>query len=472
MACKKLKSARTIAMTVLNQLGSLGKDHKKRSLSSGPKHNLAGPILNKLLEKTNEKQRATDLIFGTIRNAKAIDTVIAKLADCPVERIPAKLLSIIRIGAYELIYNPQTAEYAIVDEAVKNAKKTGGKKQAGFVNALLRQIGRCIKNRQVQLCKANAKATLPQDALSGCEFDKSILPEPKLSPADYLSTAFSLPKWLTADWLGDFGFEMTQQICFASNRKPSIYIRPNRLKTTALDLAERFRKAGVDLEITPDKSMLRLKSSGPMTELPGFTEGLFSIQDITASQAVKILQPQSDWAILDICAAPGGKTTQLAELTSDAARIIATDIDNSRLEKVKENIARLQLNSVNIITYEQLEQKANEIGLFDAVLLDVPCSNTGVLSRRAEARYRLKPQTIQDLAKTQAQLLKTAASLIRPTGRICYSTCSIQRQENSELVRSFLKKNQLKLKFERLILPSAEHFDHDGGYIAIIGGNI
>jgi 16S rRNA (cytosine967-C5)-methyltransferase len=469
MAKERFKSARTIARTVLNQFDA--RSSKNRLESSAARHNYAGPILNKLLEQTDQKQQATDLVLGTIRNGKAIDMVIAKLADCPVERIPAELLNIIRIGVYELIYSPGTAEYAIVNEAVNNTRIIGGEKQAGFVNAVLRQVSRGIKNRHAQLCQANVKNTLPQNPWCGCEFDKAILPESKLSPADYFSTAFSLPKWLVADWLGEFGFEKTQQICFASNRKPSIYIRPNRLKTNTLDLAERFYKAGVDLEITLDKSMLKLKSSAAITELPGFAEGLFSIQDITASQAVRILQPQPDWTILDLCAAPGGKTMQLAEMSCDKAAIIATDIDNERLKKVKENVARLQINSVNIIAYEQLEQKAAETGLFDAVLVDAPCSNTGVLSKRPEVRYRLKPQTIRDLAKIQAQLLKTASRMIKPAGKICYSTCSIQRCENSELVRSFLKDNQLKLEFEQLVLPSAEGFEHDGGYVAIIVKN-
>ena len=140
------KTARIVAMTVLNQFD--------------PKRNYAGPILNKLLPQTGEKQRATDLVFGTIRNRAAIDMVLSKLADCPVERIPAKLLNIIRIGAYELIYSPATGEYAVVNEAVENAKAVAGKKQTGFVNAVLRQISRHITNRQIALSEADIKKSL------------------------------------------------------------------------------------------------------------------------------------------------------------------------------------------------------------------------------------------------------------------------------------------------------------------------
>ena len=454
MVGQRLKSARNIAITVLNRFD--------------PKRKYARPILDNLLQQTSEKQRATDLVFGTIRNRAAIDMVIVKLADCPVERIPAKLLNIIRIGAYELIYSPQTAEYAVVNEAVENAKTTGGRKQAGFVNALLRQITRHTQNRQIPLSEADPKRTLPQTLSAGCEFDTDILPEPDASPADYFSTAFSLPEWLVSDWLAEFGAEQVRQICFASNRRPSIYLRPNTLNTTTRQFAEKLSRVAIDLE-TIDSSIIKIKAARAITELPGFSEGLFSIQDISASQAVKALKPKGNWKILDLCAAPGVKTTQLAELTKDSAKIIATDIDNERLEKVRENTARLGINSVSIIRYENLEKVAAEIGPFDCVLLDVPCSNTGVLAKRIEARYRITPAAITKLTKTQSKLLGTAAAMIKPQGKICYSTCSIKKCENSQLVKDFLQKSpDFELESEKLTLPSAQAPDCDGGYAAIL----
>ncbi|MHC4460423.1 MAG: 16S rRNA (cytosine(967)-C(5))-methyltransferase RsmB [Planctomycetota bacterium] len=455
MTSRRPKTAREIATAVLNQFD--------------PKLNYAGPILNKLLDKTTERQRATDLVFGSVRNRTAIDMAITKFADCPVERIRPKLLNIIRVASFELVYSPQTGEHAIVNEAVENAKALAGKKQTGFVNAVLRQIARHITNRQVPLSEADAKRTLPQTPATGCEFDTDILPDPKASPAQYFSTAFSLPKWLVTDWLKEFGAEQVRQICFASNRRPSIYIRPNTLKTTTQELAEKFCQANIDFEIVPDESMVKIKAPRAVTELPGFSEGLFSVQGIAASQAVRLLQPQPERTILDLCAAPGTKTTQLAELTADSAKIIATDIDSERLKKIKENTARLGIHSVSIIPYEQVEHKAAEIGPFDAVLLDVPCSNTGVLAKRIEARYRIKSKAIKDLTKLQSELLKTAVEMLKPQGRIAYSTCSIQKQENYELVRAFLLENKnFKLESEKLILPSPESSDHDGGYVAII----
>jgi len=480
MAGQESKSARTIAVAALNRFNptslrrpcSAGALRRGESATRRRERNYASQILNQLLPQTQQRQKATDLVFGTIRNSKAIDMVITKLADCPVERIPAGVLNVIRIGAYELIYSPATAEHAIVNEAVENAKAIAGRKEAGFVNAVLRQITRHIKNRLAPLSQAQARATLPQTPSAGCEFDIDILPEPQESLADYLSGAFSFPKWLICDWLSEFGTEKTRQICFAGNRRPSVYIRPNSLKTTTQDLAEKLRRADIELEILPDESMLRVKGPQAVTELAGFTEGLFTVQDKTASRAAKALAPKADETILDLCAAPGTKTTQLAELTGDKAKIVATDIDNIRLEKVRENAARLGINSVRITAYEDIETIAAEIGPFDAVLLDVPCSNTGVLAKRPEARYRIRPEAVTGLTKIQAELLRTAAKMIKPRGRICYSTCSIQLSENHQLITGFVEQNPgFECKYEEQIFPSAEKFDCDGGYVAIIGRN-
>lgn len=477
------KSARKIAAEVLNQFD--------------PKRNYAGQILSKFLPRTDEKQKATDLVFGTIRNRIAIDSVVTKFSGCPIDRIASELLNIIRIAVFELIYLPMAPDYSIVNEAVENAKAISSKKQTGFVNAVLRNITRHITDRQIKLSQSNPKRTLPQAPMTGCQFDTDFLPEPKDKLIDHLSLCFSLPSWLIKDWLGEFGQQRTQDICFASNRRPSIYVRPNILKITAPKLVEMFSQAGIESEVVSDvilerpvvpksndidQSIIKIKSPHSITELPGFNDGLFSVQDITAYQVVRILNPQPNWTILDLCAAPGTKTTHLAEATDDqarsldmikpafgGARIIATDIDAKRLEKVKENITRLGIKGVNIIAYDRIRAEAERIGGFDAVLLDVPCSNTGVLARRVEARYRIKPNAVKKLVKIQRKLLSTAAEIIKQEGKICYSTCSIRRTENSELVRDFLSNNDsFELEYEKLTLPSAEGFDCDGGYIAIL----
>jgi len=474
MAERKLKSARAIAIEVINRCN--------------PKRNYAGTILDSLRHQTDQNQRATDLVFGTLRNRTAIDTVIATFSGRPVRRIQAGLLDIIRVGTYELIYCPSTEQYAIVNEVVANAKYAGSDKQAGFVNAVLRQITRHINNRRIPLAECDTSRTLPQTLAAGCQFDTSFLPDRRKSPAEYLSTVFSLPKWLIAGWIAEFGEESTRGICLASNRRPSVYIRPNTLKTTIEALTQKLNDAEVGFEIVPRLGMIRIKSPRDVTRLAGFAEGQFTVQDITAARPVRMLKnlklKTKNSKLLDLCAAPGTKTTQLAEATGDSpgeivkdvispgeAKIIATDIDARRLEMVRENIARLGIQSVDVVPYEQFFDSKFEIrnSTFDCVLLDVPCSNTGVLARRVEVRYRIKPNKIRELSRLQAELLETASGLVTAGGKICYSTCSIQKSENSEIVEKFLKKNKnFILETEQLTLPSAEGFDHDGGYAAII----
>ena len=482
----KLKSARAVAIEVLNRCD--------------PRKSYAGTMLERLLPETSRPQQATDLVFGTLRNRRAIDTVIGIFSDRPAGRIQGRLLNIIRVGVYELVYCPSTEAYAIVNEAAENAKAVMGQKQTGFVNAVLRQVIRHIASREIPFSQAGARRTLPQTPSVGCQFDTDFLPDGKTSLVEHLGTVFSLPQWLVSDWLAEFGEEITRRICFASNRRPSIYIRPNTLKITTTALAQKLSLAGVEVETIPnvtpakagvqksgdmnsaetvdscfhrndnfDCSMIRIRSPRELTQVPGFAEGEFTVQDVTASRAVRMLNPQHNWAILDLCAAPGTKTTQLAELTGDSASIIATDNNARRLEMVKENIARLGIKSVRIVPYKGVKDITAEVGSFDAVLLDVPCSNTGVLAKRVEARYRISAEAIGELIRIQAELLKTAAKLVKPRGKICYSTCSIQKAENSELVRSFLKDNpDFELESEELTFPSAEDFDHDGGYAAIL----
>ncbi len=484
MTAGSLKSARVIAAQVLHRFD--------------PTRDYAGRLLDPLLERTDEKQRATDLVHGVIRNRCALDAVISTFSGRPVAHIDARLLSILRIASYELAYHPATPVYSIVDEAVKNVGKGAGSKQSGFVNAVLRQIVRHITRREADLAGANPGRTLVQTPQSGCEFDTDFLPDPATEVAAWLSVCFSLPSWLVDEWLDEFGPEQTREICLACNRRPSLYVRANPLRTTPDVLLSRFQAAGVQAEPArsvpvracpecaggayPDSALRRhyeqedavsgsgmIRIAGPhaVTQLPGFAEGLFTVQDLSASHAVRILDPHPGWSILDLCAAPGAKTTQIAEMSQDAASITATDIDAARLERLRENIARLGVQSVTVVPHADLEQ--GQAGSFDAILLDVPCSNTGVLARRVEARFRVTPQAVKEIATIQKDLLEKAAALVRPGGRICYSTCSIQRREDQGQIREFLAGHrEFRLASESLLLPSTEPFDHDGGYVALL----
>lgn len=455
MSDRAFKSARVVAAEVLRQFD--------------PQRAYARPILDRLADQTEEKQRATDLVFGTIRNRIAIDRVIERFSGRAAGRIDAPLRAVIRVAVYELLYHPETPVYSIVNEAVDGAKRTGGKKQTGFVNAVLRSVVGHIVERGAEFRESLAQRTLVQPPDTGCQFDTDFLPDPRQDPVAYLSACFSLPGWLVGEWAAEFGAERVQDICMGCNRRPSVYVRVNTLKTGTDDLVKRFDEAGVRAEaVAPsDGGMLRLLGPQAIARLPGFEEGLFTVQDLSASHAVRLLDPQPGWRILDLCAAPGTKTTQLAERTRGEARTVATDISAERLAQVRENVTRLGCGNVTVVPYEEIGRR--EGGPFDAILLDVPCSNTGVLARRVEVRYRVTPDSVRPLAQTQLALLEKAAALLADDGRIGYSTCSIQKAENGDLVRRFLSSDErFDLVGEELTLPTARAFDHDGAYAAIL----
>jgi 16S rRNA (cytosine967-C5)-methyltransferase len=416
--------------------------------------------------KLANRQKATDLVFGVLKNRALIDLVIEKICGVRIQNIPNKVLNVIRIGVYEFVFCPQAKQYVIVCEAVENAKQIANTKSAGFVNAILRQVQKHITNYQLPAGQSSPQKFIPQTHDTGCEFDIEILPDPDQSPCEYLSVVFSLPAWLVQSWLDEYGKDKTKEICFAGNRRPSVYLRPNPVKTTASDLSEKLRAAEVENEIEPQSQMIKLTSPKAITSLPGFDDGLFVVQDLAASQVVRSLNPKPEWRILDLCAAPGTKTTQLAEATGGKTQITATDIDSNRLKMVDENITRLGLsNSITTVEYSDVDKQDS----FDCVLIDAPCSNTGVLARRPEVRHRITENDINTLAQTQMLLLTRAAGLLKPKGVICYSTCSIQPQENGQLVRAFIKENpRFKIGSENLILPSADKFDRDGSYSAVI----
>ncbi len=447
-------TARQLAASILN------KAEKKKIFAS--------ELLKKELTKTEEKNRTTDLVTGCIRNRTAIDIVITKSSGRKIKNISPNLVNIIRIAAYELLYNPKTAEHAVINEAVELAKKRTNKKAAGFVNAVLRNIQRNIDIRDFQTDRL-AASVLPTVDKRAVKFKNDIYPHPEKNLKNYLSQGFSLPDWLIKIWLKNFKRTQVIDICRASNRKPDIYIRPNSLKTSPEKLVTLLKEQSIDCLMIPEFEMIKILSSGDITSNDLFKKGFFTIQDPTAAIPAKLLSPLPETKILDLCAAPGTKTTQLAEITIDRADIYAADIDKNRLPLIEQNISRLDIKSVKIMTYEDIIEMAEEGPAFDFILLDVPCSNTGVLAKRPEVRHRITEKALEDLATKQKEILNLASKFLNPEGRLCYSTCSIQPEENSLLIEDFLKQNLgFQLKNEKLTLPACEPHPIDGGYAAVL----
>jgi 16S rRNA (cytosine967-C5)-methyltransferase len=300
---------------------------------------------------------------------------------------------------------------------------------------------------------------------------KEVFPPPETDLPGYITAAFGLPEWLVTRWSARFTpAEMLEMAKWFDLRQP-LSLRVNPLKTTRDELLAEMREAAADepttlLEAGDRPESIRYEGPFRIVDLPGFSDGRFTVQDETAMSAAALLAPQPGERILDLCAAPGTKTTHLAELMKGEGSIVATDVELGRLRRIEENADRLGFSSMiqPLVIREDLSELPE--GPFDAILIDVPCSNTGVLGKRPEVRSRITPEDIDELVATQKKLLDAAASLVGPGGRIVYSTCSVEPEENSGVVTQFLEKSAgFELVETQEFIPGNPS---DGGYQVLL----
>jgi 16S rRNA (cytosine967-C5)-methyltransferase len=328
------------------------------------------------------------------------------------------------------------------------------------------------------------------------EFDatKKLLADLKASDP---ALGFSHPQWLVEKWQKRFGEERTRQLLEWNNTPPKTFARVNTLKVDAAKLIEKWREEDVEYDFVRNPFLLdagmeniafELKSHPPLASLESFRNGWFYIQDPGTLLAPLELTPQPGETILDLCAAPGGKTTFIAQQIKNEGKIVACDISPERLKLVQENCLRLGVTCVEHLNLSQgpLKDELRSMavpsplpsdgrgegqgevrvqGKFDRILIDAPCSNTGVLRRRVDLRWRVSPEEILRLQKTQLDLLKSAAPALKPGGILVYSTCSLEPEENSAVVKEFLAAHpDFKLESERELLPFADQLD--GAFVA------
>ncbi len=449
------QSARTVAIDILNAFDQ--------------REGMVQPLLDEHLPRTGYRGHCMDLVLGTLRNLILLDGLIKVYSGRPPQEIDRPLLNILRMALYELLFCVDTADYAIVNEACEEAKRFGKKKSAGFVNAVLRNLQRGLKERDmVEIPDPDDKAILIKPDGHGARFDQSLV-APNANLVNALHQMYSLPRWLIKEWVKTYRKDQAFQICRASNRRASLYVRPNGRKTTATELLAQFKEQDIEASVT-DSGLLCVQTPGAVEQLPGYDEGRFSVQDVTAAKVAAGMNLDGVTRILDLCSAPGGKTTHLAELAGDNVEIVATDIDAWRLQRVQENAQRLGLTSIRCLPHGDLEREVADKGKFDLILLDVPCSNTGVMAKRVEVRFRIRPEAVKQLVRTQQEILEQGYAMLRDQGTLCYSTCSIQPSENQDVVQAFLQKHaEMKLVNEILTLPQVEPHDGDGGYFAVMG---
>jgi len=361
---------------------------------------------------------AVELFYGVLRNWTLLDFWISTLRS---GRIDVDLRDILRLGFYQ-IFIAKTAEHAAVNETVELAAT----RQRSIVNAMLRSATR---ERQQLIEKANAQP---------------------------LDVRASHPKFLIERWEKHFGADATKVSCQWNNRPPPIYTRINQLKIDKQAFLERYRDART------------LPTVSNFVELPWLGDALGAgdcyVQDPSTTIAPEILQPQPGEKILDACAAPGGKTAYIAELMQNRGLLVAADRDPARLKLLDENLARLGVRIAKVVHQDWAKQPIAEEILreapFDRILIDVPCSNTGVMRRRVDVRWRLKPGDFARMQARQTHIVRAVAPLLKVGGILVYSTCSVEREENEDVVEELIETMSiLQLDETKSSLPFRDGFD-------------
>jgi len=411
-----------------------------------------------------DKNLLTELVNGVIRHRLSLDTLISFFSKIPLNKLEPWVLYALRLGLYQIVYLDKIPASAAVNTSVELVKKLVHRTDAvRFTNAILRSIERGIQNKSAdEQDVTNLQKALHRRENTWCTFQHSILPNPDKNPSAYMAANYSHPEWLIKRWLSRYGKEKTIEICKINNLPPKVFLRISHRKIALQEFILLLEKKGINAYAVDNAVVV---DNIAVSEIPGFSQGLFFVQDISAMKISQFLKVENSNAVLDMCAAPGGKTTHIAEFLGGTGKVCALDISLKRLKSVQENCQRMGVQNAFIVCGDSSEGKAPFRIKFDRVLIDAPCSNTGVFSRRVEARWRLKEEAINKLTTLQYSILKTGAIMLKPGGCLVYSTCSIEPEENQDIIKKFLNNEpQFCLNAEEYYLPTMNA--GDGGYMA------
>jgi 16S rRNA (cytosine967-C5)-methyltransferase len=432
-------------------------------LQGSGREGFAQDLLDVALEEANlspaDRRLATQLVYGALRRRGTIDALLRQAIHRDPEKVEDWIWEALRLGVFQLLYLDQIPAYAAIHETVELAQQLDIPRAKGFINGILRKVASRITPERTD---SPGPQAVP---LRGGQYRllaEPRLPHPKARAVDYIAAGFSLPAWLAKRWLDRFGWDEVVRLGFWFAEPAPIWLRINTLKTDREAMLAALRHAEVQAEPGRHPQSIKLLEPASIRELPGFADGMFVVQDESAMHLASALNPKPGSRVLDLCAAPGGKTTHLAELMKNEGEIIASDLDEFRLDLAVQTCERL---GITIVSAQPLSaEQAPPDGPFDGVLVDVPCSNTGVLGRRAEARWRLKRDDIRRLVPQQTHLLAEACKRVKPGGTVVYSTCSIEPEENLAVVESVRKMfPEMRFDGEEEGIPGKPS---DGGYWA------
>jgi 16S rRNA (cytosine967-C5)-methyltransferase len=419
------KSPRAICLDILNRTERAGA-HPDRLLTDSFKRYRHLTSLDRAF--------LTELTYGVIRWKEKLDWVLRYFSNIPFEKIEPGTLNILRLGLYQILFLSRTPFSAAVNESVELAKKIRGKGGAGFINAVLR-------------------STIRQK-------DGIHYPDRDQDSALHISILQSHPLWLVRRWVKEMGVEETLRICEFNNQNSSLTLRTNTLKISRKDLIEKLK--GKDLISLPTpfsgEGILPLDPP-PASELPFFKEGLYIIQDEASQLVTSVVDPKPGERILDACAAPGGKTTHMAQAMENRGEIYAVDVSKGRLDLIEEMCERLGIKIVKTVKGDAAAALPISEGfVFDRVLADVPCSGFGTLRRNPDLKWRRGEKDIKRLSELQLSILGNLSAYVKEGGVLVYSTCTVFDEENEDVLRKFLEGHpEFQLDGMNKVLPEKCH---------------
>ena len=408
-----------------------------------------------------DRRLATHLAYGVLRRRGTLYALLTPLVSRPLAQVEPWLLDALCLGVYQLALLTQVPPHAALNETVELATQFGVPRAKGFLNGVLRSCAALITDDRAPSAAADA---LPLEGGTYRRLARRVLPDPGSHPVEYLARGFGLPGWLARRWWDRLGPDEAYRLGFWFAGPAPLTLRVNLLRCSREALLEALAQAGYHAVAGEHPQAVRLREHAAIRDLPGYTGGWFGVQDESAMRVGSAVGPTPGAAVLDLCSAPGGKTTHLAELMRNQGRVVACDVDERRLATVRELAERLGVSCIETVLLDAARPESVPSGPFDAVLVDVPCSNTGVLGRRPEVRWRLETGDLQELVRVQKRLLGLAAKRVKQGGLVVYSTCSIEPEENGELVRHAVEAGiGLTLEAEEAAVPGRPA---DGGYWA------
>ena len=384
----------------------------------------------------------SEIVYGVTTWKLTLDEIIKKYSKIKIKKISPWIINILRMGIYQIIFLDKIPKSAAVNESVNLAKRYGHASSTNFVNAILRKIE---KNDYEEFFKIE-------------------------DDIERISKTTSMPKWIVEELMKNNEIKKVEEICKNSNIKPKIIIRVNSLKINKQELIKKLKEKGIECNEPQEKvdDFLILEKIKNIENIDEFKKGYFTIQDISAGQTARILNPQPGELVLDACSAPGGKTTYMAELMKNEGKIEAWDIHEHRTKLVEKNAQRLGIDIIETkvkdasLYDESLKEK------FDKILLDVPCLGIGVIKRKPDIKWKRKPEDVKNITEIQKKILDNCSKYLKKNGVMVYSTCSILEKENQDIVDKFLKENNeyyIRPEETRNILPNEEK---DGFFICKI----